>query len=528
MVQGMVNLAFGTPIPIANANAIVITDTVANLQRFETLLKEVDRPALGGMATKFYQLRNGAKASDLVTKLSAILRTLQPQLGAGTSYNADDRTNQVVLITDPRQFPFFDELIAKLDVRADPNTRNEVIPLRHAEAAKLATVLTSVVKGQSQVNSQRQSTRQTVNQPQVPGQPPTLGAPNAAPVPQTITSINSAADSTGQEFSALVTINPDERSNSIVVSGTVDDIRLVHDLIDKLDIVLAQVRIEIVIAEVTLDDNHDSGISQLGLQLEGDKLTGISAAGPSFGLTGTGGTGVATITRPNGTNSVSGAWDLAGLLSLNTTKRKNNTTILTVPAIVTSHGKKATIINGETRPVITGTTTYANSSTAGANSSQITQQPIGTTLTVTPFIGNDGSVQLDLEQELTDVIDNVTVDGNQQYIMGNRKATSYVTAMSGEIHVLGGFRKQIDSKQTNRLGPIPILGDLLGRRTKDKYQQELIFFIRPVVLTNNSNVDNAEALNRVEKLPTRDEIKEKLDPKYQPPKKSTLDKILPK
>ncbi len=531
MITGMVNLAFGTPIPIANANSIVITDTVSNLQRFEALMKQVDRPALGGMATKFYQLRNGAKASDLVNKLSAILRTLQPQLGSGTNYNADDRTNQIILITDPRQFPFFDELIAKLDVRADPNTRNEVIPLKHAKAADLASVLLTIVKGQTQTAQRSQSARPVTNQLQPPANTPTpLGPPTAQPPPQVVggAASNAGEQGSGQEFSGLLTIGSDERSNSIVVSGTLDDIRLVQELIDKLDIVLAQVRIEVVIAEVTLDDNHDSGISQLGLQLQGDKLTGFSSSGPSFSIAGNAGSGLATITRPGGDVAVSGAWDLAGLISLNTTKRKNNTTILTVPAIVTSHGKKSMITDGETRPVITGTTTYANGASSGASSSQITQQPIGTTLTVTPYIGNDGSVQLDIEQELTDVVDNVTVDGNQQYVIGNRKANSYVTAMSGEIHVLGGFRKQIDSKQTNRLGPIPIIGDLLGRRTRDKYRQELIFFIRPVVLTNNASVDNVETLNRLETLPTRDEIKGQLDPKFQPPKKPVLDRILPK
>jgi general secretion pathway protein D len=527
------------PVPVQNANAILVTDTISNLQRIEVMLQQIDKPLMSGMAPKFYTLHH-AKASDLVGKLHTMLTgTLQQQLGMGTSYNADDRTNQIILITDQRQYPFFDELIGKLDIESDPNTRNEVIYLKHAKADAVATVLGHILQQQSQATQRSQSARPTQGS-QLPQNTPTppgpLGAPAAPPTP-TIVSASSAGNpaldqGSANEFSALVTIVNDDRSNAIVVSGTVDDIRLVRELIDKLDIVLAQVRIEVVIAEVTLDDNHQSGISQLGLQINGDKLVGFSLSGGSDGsaisIAGDGTNTFASITRPGGTTAVSGPWDLAGVIALGTTPRKTNTTILTVPAIVTSHGKQGIINDGETRPVISGVTNYTGATAGATTSSQVTQQQIGTTLTVTPFIGNDGTVQLDIQQELSDVTGTVSVDNNTQYIIGTRKTTSYVTAKSGEIIVLGGFRKDIDSKNRSRLGPIPILGDLLGPRKKDKYHQELIFFLRPTVLTNNPTIDNAEILKRVEKLPTREEIKQNLDPNYQPPKPSLIDRIMPK
>jgi general secretion pathway protein D len=537
MLSMIGNPNISQPVPVQNANAILVTDTISNLQRIEVMLQQIDKPLLTGMAPKFYTLHH-AKASDLIGKLHTMLTgTLQQQLGMGTSFNADDRTNQVILITDPRQYPFFDELIAKLDIESDPNTRNEVIYLKHAKADAVATVLGRILSGQNQ-NQRSQSARPTqTSLPQnTPTPPGPLGAPAAPPTPTIVSasgSSNPALDQGGaNEFSALVTIVNDDRSNAIVVSGTTDDIRLVRELIDKLDIVLAQVRIEVVIAEVTLDDNNQSGISQLGLQVNGDKLVGFSLAGGSDGsaisIAGDGTNTFASITRPGGTTSVSGPWDLAGVISLGTTPRKTNTTILTVPAIVTSHGKQGIINDGETRPVISGVTNYAGATAGATTSSQVTQQQIGTTLTVTPFIGNDGTVQLDIQQELSDVVGTVAVDNNTQYIIGTRKTTSYVTAKSGEIIVLGGFRKEIDAKNRSRLGPIPIIGDLLGPRKKEKSHQELIFFLRPTVLTNNPTVDNAEILKRVDKLPTREEIKQNLDPNYQPPKPSLIDRIMPK
>ncbi len=541
MLNTLVNPTLGTPMPLPNANAILITDTVSNLQRIETLLQQVDRPVAGGMATKFYQLRNGAKASDLVGKLRSILGgTIQQQLGMGTSYNADDRTNQIILITDPRQFAFFDDLIERLDVKSDPNTRNEVIFLKHAKAADVATVLTRIIQGQTQNAQRGGSTRPNPLQPNAPTTVPAPGAPPAAPVPNIVSGSsggNAALDQGGtNEFSSLVTVVNDERSNSIVVTGTVDDIRLMKDLIDKLDNVLPQVRIEVVIAEVTLDDNHTSGISQLGLQISGDKLVGFTGAVPGLSV-GDGSTtgGFAAITRPGGNATVSGPWDLAGIVSISTTPRKNNTTVLSVPTVTTAHAKEAKFISSVKQPIVTGTTStpagVSNASSGFSTNQQVTQQDIGITLTVTPLIGGDGSVQMDIDADVQDVAGTVQVNGIDQPIISHRESKSTVTAFSGEIIVIGGMQRNKDTRQTNRLGPIPIIGDILGSRTKGKQRTELIFFLRAIVLTN-TDADNVSTVKRVQELPKGDvpqkeEIMKLIDPKYVPPKKSVLDKILP-
>jgi len=88
-------------------------------------------------------------------------------------FNADDRTNQIALIADPRQYIFFDELIAKLDVKSETNTRNEVIQLKHATAKDVATVLQSLVTGQNNAaKSAGQDAILRPNQPLAPNTPP--------------------------------------------------------------------------------------------------------------------------------------------------------------------------------------------------------------------------------------------------------------------------------------------------------------------------------------------------------------------
>lgn len=514
-LQGLLNPAAGSPpVVFDKGNSALITDSVSNLQRVESLLAKLDQPSLSGLTVKFYQVQNGAKASDIVNKLNTILGgQLKSQLGSTTVFNADDRTNQIALIADPRQYIFFDELIAKLDVKSDTNTRNEVIQLKHATAKDVEAVLGKLVSGQTTAaKSAGQDAILRPTQP-TPNGAPVQSAPAAA-APAPTMSIAAALASQGvdpsaNQFSSLLTILSDERTNSIVVSGTVDDLRLVRELIDKIDIILAQVRIEIVIAEVTLSDNSTSGIDSLGLRVSNGKLTGLIGSGPGIDVAGL----PSTTTTTGSTNYATLVGGLNALLTVKTTPRIGNTTILSRPTITTTHNKEAKIFVGETIPTITGTTS-SNAAVGATNpytTSSITQQEVGITITVKPLIGNDGSVQLDLKQEISDVGDPVTIDGNTQNIILKRTTSSFITAKSGEILVLGGLQKRTNIKSTSRLGPIPILGDLFGTRTRKIQRDELIFFLRPTILTATDS-DNAPAFNEVEQLPKkpRDDIKETL------------------
>ena len=500
-------------VALDKTNAVLITDTLSNLQRVETLLQQLDQPSMAGLTPKFYSLHN-AKASDVVTKIRAVFQgPLQAQLGAATTYSADDRTNQIIVLADSRQLPLFDELITKLDVVAEPNTRQEVIYLKHAASKDVATLLSQIVSGQNA--AAQKAAGGSVRTPiAAAGQPNKPATPQPAEAPAALDAAAMGLTDGTNEFSSLITILPDERSNAVVVSGTVDDIRLIRDLVDKLDIVLAQVRIEIVIAEVTLSDGATSGIDALGLTVAGDRLVGFSglAAGTDVN---------ATLTSPGQVGS--GPLDLAATIKLSTTPRKSNTTVLSVPSITTTHNKEAKIFVGSTRPTITSNTSSIAGSpqvSPGYNTSSVSQQEVGITITVKPLIGNDGTVQLDLKQEISDVGAEVKLGTDfVQNEINKRSTESFITAKSGEILVLGGLQKKTNSRSTNRLGPIPFIGDLLGRRTRSETRTELIFFLRPTVLTNTM-ADNAPAMKQLQELPNQDAVRKHLDPSYVPPKEA--------
>ena len=527
-IAGLLNATAGSPPVIFDkANAALITDSVSNLQRIETLVARLDQPALAGLTPKFYTLQN-ARASDVVNKLRTILSgQLQNQLGSLTTYNADDRTNQITLVADSRQYPFFDELIAKLDLKSAPNTRNEVIKLKHATAKDVATILSQLVSGQNNAAKTTQTEQPNLRRNQggaAQGANP-AAAPGAAtpqvvtPSVVTVAALGRDAESSNQ-FSALLTILPDDRSNALVVSGTVDDIRLINDLVAKIDTLLAQVRIEVVIAEVTLSDKDSSGINALNLTVATDPTSGRTAI-----------TKFDTGTNPNG---IAG-WNITGGVvnplafnaAMGNTGAKHNVKILSAPTIVTTHNKEARFVVSQQQPIITGSQAVASNSTSGfTTSSQVTYKDIGITLTVTPLIGDDGSIQLTIDQIVDDVISNVTVDNNQQPVIGHREANSFVNVQDGQMIVLGGLQRNSHTRDRTKLGflwEIPILSHLLGGRGNDIERTELLLFIRPHVMPpGESTTDTARKINE---LSNKDQINQFLADPTKQPKDSVLEKI---
>jgi general secretion pathway protein D len=522
-ITPLLNPNLGGPVVFEKTNAMLITDTLSTLQRIEQLIRQLDRPATASLQPKFYPL-HFAKASDLVNKISAILKPpLSNQISFATSVSADDRTNQIILVSDPRQYPLFDELIAKLDVKADPNTRNEVISLKHATAKDVATLLTLLVQGRTQAASR---TDQTTARPgQTAGRFPTTPgntAPGSLPaaVQPIIANLLAEAGNTS-DFSSLITVLADDRSNSIVVSGTVDDIRLIREIVDKVDVLLAQVSIQVVIAEVTLSDTDKSGITALNLTFGTDTVRGTHVTNFDTG-TGTSAGEIAGWAVTSGVVN-----PLSFQAALSNTGAKSNVKVLSANTIVTTHNKQAEFVVSQKQPIITGSqSTLATTGTTPVSTSTFTYQSIGIDVKVTPLIGDDGSIQLDIDQIVDDVVGNVTVDNNQQPIIGHRQATSFINVSDGQMIVLGGLQQTKRSTNRNKLGllyEIPILSQLLGGRTHEEDRTELLLFVRPHIIPPGQSTKDAN--QSIDALTNKDQVKQYLEDPSKQHKESLLKQL---
>jgi general secretion pathway protein D len=498
-------------VQLEKANVAMVTDTLENIQRIERLLLEVDKPREGSLNPKFYTLKNGAKAADVVAKIHTMLSgPASTQLRSTTTFTPDDRTNQIIVIADPRELPLFDSLISQMDIKSDPYTRMEVIPLKHGDAKDVAALLTALISGQTSAVKSASSQSVRPYQLSTPGQvqPP---APVATPVTATG---NAGPEPGSSEFSSFITIQPDERTNSVVVSGTFDDIRLIKGIVDKIDVLLAQVSIQVVIAEVTLSDTDDNGLSALGLTVGKAPNGGTSIT--NFSGTISGWTVASGIPNP-----------LSFMAALQSAGDKHKVKILQQDTITTTHNKEASFVASQQVPIITGSTGVPLSAgtTGGfATSSTVSYTDIGITLKVTPLIGDDGSVQLKIDQKVDDNEGSVVIDNNSQPIIGHREATAFINCQDGEMVVLGGLQSAGHTSDKQKLGllyELPIISSLLGYHTSDVERTELLLFIRPHVLRPSEQT--AETKRLIDGMGNSSQIKDYLkDTSRMPDPKETL------
>ncbi len=276
------------------------------------------------------------------------------------------------------------------------------------------------------------------------------------------------------QFSNFVGLAADERTNSIVAYGTQQDLKTLKELIEKIDIPLPQVLIEAIITQVTLNEKQTSGLESFKFVYEGATRTFTDiATGTAGGITFSGGT--ISMDNPSGFSLTT---------DITPTNTDSDTRVLSAPRIVVSHNEEGIINVSRSQPIITASTTSGVSSTLNTRSA-VEYRDIGIKLTVTPLIGADGTVQMVIEQTVENVIENISIDGNDQPIIGVREATSTISVKDREIIVLGGLQENTNTDSNNYFpifGRLPIIRSILGASTDDYERTEIIIFIRPTVL----------------------------------------------
>ena len=135
-------------------------------------------------------------------------------------------------------------------------------------------------------------------------------------------------------------------------------------------------------------------------------------------------------------------------------------------------------------PVTTSSATLlANPTTPVVNT--IDMRSTGVILKILPRIHANGVVLLEIEQEISNV-----VNPNQQTLtptIAQRRIHSTVSVTSGQTVLLGGLiSEQQDSNKAGipGLNMIKYLGDIFGNTTKNRTRSEIIMFVRPRVIRN--------------------------------------------
>jgi len=280
----------------------------------------------------------------------------------------------------------------------------------------------------------------------------------------------------------------DERTNSLLIFASREDMKVIKDIIAKLDVVLAQVLIEAVIIEVGLGDDFSLGVSYLQKPQTSGNFSGVGAINnktfsrPSDYLFSSSGTNTVNGVIPPGLSYL-GSFGQDFDVALTAVASDSRAKVLQRPRIQTSHAVPATLFVGQSRPYPMGS--YYGGGAYGSYSS-IQQIQIGVTLEVTPLINPDGLVVMDIHQRIENVTENVQIANvGEVPVTSQKDAVAKVAVRDRDTIMLGGL---IDTSKTKSasgvpyLKDIPLIGYLFRTTTTSDKRSEMIVLIRPTVL----------------------------------------------
>lgn len=289
--------------------------------------------------------------------------------------------------------------------------------------------------------------------------------PTAAP-----RAANTSAAEAANIGSSGLTVIADEAQNALIINSSAERYQQVLGLLEQLDRLPGQVALQVVVAEVSLTDNVNTGINWL---YDSNKN---AARGATATLNS--GTGILSF------SGFRGDWSVA----LSMLASKTDVRVLSRPYLVVRDGESASINSGEQVPIITEFRDNDNSPTTRTS---VQYRSTGISLSVTPIINADGLVSLQISQETSNSVPNETSEISSPVIRTRSLSTS-VLAANGQTIILGGLINDDLNKTDNRvpiLGDIPGLGRLFRTKGNNISRTELMVMITPRIIRETSELD---------------------------------------
>lgn len=555
IIQSLLH-GYGKIQALERTNSLLITDTTANMRLILEILEYLDQPVEAKVETRIYTIRF-AKASEIASRLNELIADSQakeekPRIEqpAGGQANvppaiaslrpraaqaaaaaegetaaqmaergiirgkvkiiADERTNILFVISRSENFVFFDRIVDVLDRPVDPAIAVRVVALEYAKAEEIAGILNEFIgvaaqekgegapagaaaAGEGQATDNRsQALRDFI-------------ARRAEARAQQATTAEGESAGTFGRLSSETKILADKRTNSLLLMGRKSDLDALIEVIDNLDIMLAQVLIETVIMEINLGKGIESGVDWLQRsvtayqsQQKGPRGA-VTVRQPVYAFGG-GSTmigdpafrpGESILDTADGNTALSSSalsyyltfFDLNLDAVIRLAASSRDARILSTPVVLTTDNTEASISVGEQRPVVTSTSV---SSVGGQLTSNYEYRDIGIELTVTPRINPQRFVVMEIKQSANNVGGFETIDGNRVPIITKREIGAQIAVQSRNTIVLGGLVGTDKSKSRTKvplLGDIPLLGVFFRSDNREESRTELLVMITPYVLT---------------------------------------------
>lgn len=480
-----------------NTNSLIISGYGSSIERISRIIEELDKPGFEERL-EVMPVRH-AKAKDIAELVEKIIkdgdddqkgsrfrRSRFSKNDGGKTENLklvapDERTNSIIVVGNKQGIDRISNLIKRLDYPLDPADAGGVYVyyVKHGEAVKIAETLSGIAE-ESEKASEKGAKGSKDDK--------SFSAPKTQkPI-----------------FGGNVVLKADENTNSLIVTASKQDYKVVKNLLAKIDIPKDQVFVEAIIMEMEASNQDVWNMNYMRF-FKGDSVDGANPNGEGVARVGFSGGSISDLVNPLGgkgailnlgdpsetvqINTGQGLVEIPSLLALiSFLKEKTNANILSTPNIIAMDNEESEIEVGDEVPV--GST--QNNTAGGLNT--ITPQFKDATilLKIKPFISPDSEiVRLNVEQKIQKVstkpIRAQNLADNAQALTKKSLKTNIVLE-SGQTAVLGGLMEDEDTVTVSKiplLGDIPVLGWLFKNSTTSKTKKNLVVFLTPTIIRNS-------------------------------------------
>jgi general secretion pathway protein D len=321
----------------------------------------------------------------------------------------------------------------------------------------------------------------------------------------------------GEQSANAMRIVPNPENNAILVYATGEEEDTVEAMLHKIDILPLQVRIDVIIAEVDLNDTLSYGVEYyfshhaLGGAF-GQAASGLSRATASGFASGSSGS-----TAPGGgfvLNAVGSGGDavLTALQDITTVKT------LSSPELLVLDNETAQLQVGNLVPYLSAQTSVPTSSLLGGGletSNSVNYFNTGVITQITPRVNSGGLVTLDITQQVSGVAQNSGSSAtsgssiNSPTFTQRAVQTRVVVQDSQTVGLAGLIQDTVSRGNTGIpfLKDIPIISLLTSTQTNTRARTELLVLLTPHVLHDQRDAralteDLREQLPRAANVPT--------------------------
>ena len=300
---------------------------------------------------------------------------------------------------------------------------------------------------------------------------------------------------TGSILSDRGSVTVDDRTNTLLINDTAEQLAEIRALVHRLDIPIRQVLIESRIVIASDDFNKDIGVRWgINRNTTLNDGEGTIVSGNNTGVTNlvngeAPGTGRFNVNLPATNAAGSIGLALAKLpfgtlleLELSAMQSEGRGEVVSSPRVITANQHEAYIEQGVEIP-------YLEAASSGATSVSFRKAVLG--LTVTPQITPDDRIVMDLKVNKDTVGELVGAGDLQVPSIDTREVSTQVLVDNGETVVLGGVYEQTLIDKTDMVpffGRLPIIGRMFQHTVTTDDKSELLVFVTPRIIRENNSL----------------------------------------